>query len=174
MTQEFLQNLIPWLFSHGLKIVLILAAAFLTNWILKAFINKGVMKAVDGRLGRAQEKRAKTLISIFRGTLKFIIGIVALLMILPEFGLSVAPLLAGAGLVGLAIGMGSKEIISDFLAGLFIILEDQYHVGDRVKIAGVEGEVKEISLRRTVVKEESGLFHSIPNGQIKTIAKKFQ
>jgi len=119
-----------------------------------------------------KRKRAETLISIFGGTLKFTISIIALLMILSEFGVNIGPLLAGAGLVGLAVGMASREIVSDFLSGLFIILEDQYHVGDKVKIAGIEGEVKEITLRRTIIKDEGGLVHSIPNGQIKTVAKK--
>ena len=170
--QNFLQNLIPWLLSHGIKIVLILFFAFLVNQFFKLFIKKAVRKMIGDDIEEGKRKRAETLISIFGGTLKFTISIIALLMILSELGVNIGPLLAGAGLIGLAVGMASKEIVSDFLSGLFIILEDQYHVGDKVKIAGIEGEVLEITLRRTIIKDEGGLVHSISNGQIKTIAKK--
>jgi len=170
--QNFLQNLIPWLLSHGVKIIVILVAAFLANWLLKVFIEKMVKRIVGDKIREAGRKRAETLISIFGGTAKFAIGIIALLMILPEFGINIGALLAGVGLIGLAVGMASREIISDFLAGLFVILEDQYHVGDKVKIAGIEGEVEEITLRRTVIRDATGLIHLIPNGQIKTVAKK--
>ena len=170
--QNFLQNSIPWLLSHGIKIVLILVVAFLVNQFLKLFIKKAVIKMIGDDMEENKRKRAETLISIFSGTLKFTISIITLLMILSEFGVNIGPLLAGAGLIGLAVGMASKEIVSDFLSGLFIILEDQYCVGDKVKIAGVEGEVLEITLRRTIIKDEGGLVHSISNGQIKTIAKK--
>ncbi len=170
--QEFLQNLSPWLLSHGIKIVIILGSAFLTNWFLKIFIERMVKKIVGKKMEKIAQKRAKTLISIFGGTGKFVIGFIALLMILPELGINIGALLTTAGLIGLAVGMASKEIISDFLAGLFIILEDQYQVGDKVKIAGINGEVKEITLRKTVVKDETGLIHFIPNGQIKIVAKK--
>lgn len=170
--QNFLQNLIPWLLSHGIKIVLILFFAFLVNQFFKLFIKKAVRKMIGDDMEESKRKRAETLISIFGGTLKFTISIIALLMILSELGVNIGPLLAGAGLIGLAVGMASKEIVSDFLSGLFIILEDQYHVGDKVKIAGIEGEVLEITLRRTIIKDEGGLVHSISNGQIKTIAKR--
>ena len=170
--QNFLQDLIPWLLSHGIKIVLILFFAFLVNQFFKLFIKKAVRKMIGDDMKEGKRKRAETLISIFGGTLKFTISIIALLMILSELGVNIGPLLAGAGLIGLAVGMASKEIVSDFLSGLFIILEDQYHVGDKVKIAGIEGEVLEITLRRTIIKDEAGLVHSISNGQIKTIAKK--
>ena len=170
--QSIFQAIMPWLLSHGIKIVLILVGACLVDRFLKIFIAKAVKKIISGKIQEPERKRAETLISIFEGTLKFVISIVAFLMILSEFGVNTAPLLAGAGLIGLAVGMGSKEIVSDFLSGLFIILEDQYHIGDRVKIAGVEGTVKDITLRRTTIEDESGLLHSISNGQIKTVAKK--
>ena len=125
-------------------------------------------------LFRSQEveiKRAKTLISIFGGSLKFIIWIVAFLMILPEFGINIAPILAGIGLLGLAVGMAARDIISDFISGLFILLEDQYCIGDKVKVSGIEGIVQEITLRRTILRNGEGVFYSIPNSQIKIVAK---
>jgi small conductance mechanosensitive channel len=170
--QAFFQNLTPWLLSSGIKIVFILISALLIHWFFKVFIDKAVKKIIGEKIGEAENKRAKTLISIFGGTAKFIIGIIAILMILPEFGVNIGALLAGVGLLGLAVGMASKEIISDFLSGFFILLENQFQVGDKVKIAGIEGEVKEITLRRTIIKDEKGLLHAIPNSQIKVVAKK--
>lgn len=167
-----IQSLIPWLLSHGIKIVLILVAAYLINRFLKIFVEKAIKKIIGDKTQEAERKRAKTLIGVFGGTLKFIIWIVAFLMILPEFGINIAPILAGLGLVGLAVGMAARDIISDFISGLFILLEGQYCVGDKVKISGIEGVVQEITLRRTILKDGEGVFHSIPNSQIKVVAKK--
>jgi len=75
-------------------------------------------------------------------------------------------------LVGLAMGMAAKDILADFIAGLFILLEGQYYVGDKIKISGLEGEVKEITLRRTIIRDEAGIIHSFPNSQIKLFSKK--
>ncbi len=169
---NFLKSLLPWFLSSGIKIVLILIAAFLINLFLKVFLKKAIKKQIDDKIGKTKSKRTQTVISIFGGTLKFIIWIIALLMILPEFGINIAPILAGLGLLGFAVGMAAKDIISDFISGLFILLEGQYHIGDKVKVSGIEGEIKEITLRRTIIKDEAGLFHSIPNSQIKIVAKK--
>ncbi len=77
-------------------------------------------------------------------------------MILPEFGINIAPILARVGLMGLVVDMADRDIISDFISGLFLLLKDQYHTGDKIKILGIEGEVKEITLRRMVIKDEAG------------------
>lgn len=166
------QDIIGWFLSNGIKIILILFGALVINHVLRAFIEKVINKQIENRINGGKKKKAETLIGIFGGTLKFIIWIAAVLMILPEFGVNVAPILAGLGLVGLAVGMAARDIISDFISGLFILLEGQYNLGDKVKIAGLEGEVKEITLRRTTIKDEAGVLHSIPNGQIKIVAKK--
>ena len=168
---DFLQNLIPWLTSHGIKILFILISAYFLNHFFQIFINKIIQKSLD-KISKDRKKRVETLISIFGGTLRFVIYITAILMILPELGINIAPILAGLGLVGLAVGMAARDIISDFISGIFIILENQYQIGDKVKIAGIEGKVKEISLRRTVIVDENNILHSIPNSQIKLVSKK--
>jgi len=170
--QNIISTIFSWFLTHGIRVVFILVGSFLINWFAQLFIRKTVKRIIGEKLGEEVKKRGRTLISIVGGTTKFIIGVIALLMILPEFGINIGGLLAGAGLVGLAVGMASKEVISDFIAGIFIILEDQYQVGDKVKIGGVEGEVKEITLRKTIIKDEKGMIHLIPNGQIKVVAKK--
>ena len=92
-------------------------------------------------------------------------------MLLPEFGINVAPVLAGLGLAGLAIGMAAKDVLADFLAGLFIIIEGEYNIGDKVKIAGVIGRVSGISFRRTILRSRDGSIHIIPNREIKLIKR---
>jgi small conductance mechanosensitive channel len=167
------QNIITWVLAHGIKIVLILIATILINRFLKAFIKKSITGRVENKiLGADGKKRGETLISIFEGTFKFISWVIAFLMILPELGVEVAPLLAGVGVVGLAISMAARGIVSDFISGLFIILENQYYIGDRVKIAGIEGVVKEITLRRTIIEDENGMSHLIPNSKITIVSKK--
>jgi moderate conductance mechanosensitive channel len=172
VTQNFSQAAVSWILAHGLKVALILLAAYLVNSFLRVFIKKGINKRIVNNINGEKRKRAETLISVFGGTLSFIIWIAAVLMILPEFGINVAPILAGLGLAGLAVGMAAKDILADFIAGLFILLEGQYYVGDTVKISGLEGEVREITLRRTIIRDEAGIFHSFPNSQIKLFSKK--
>jgi len=170
--ENFLQNLIPWLTSRGIKILFILIGTYLVNRFLQIFIGKIIQRNLVDRMSEERKKRVETLVSIFGGTLRFVIYIIALLMILPEFGINIAPILAGLGLVGLAIGMAARDIISDFISGIFIILENQYQIGDKVKIVDIEGKVKEISLRRAVIVDENNISHSIPNSQIKLVSKK--
>lgn len=167
-----IQNLISWFVLHGIKIVSILIAAYIINKILRILIKKALNGAIKNKLNGSGRKKAETLISVFGGTVKFIIWIIALLMILPEFGINIAPILAGVGIVGLAVGMAARDIISDFISGLFILLEDQYCVGDKVKVAGIEGEIVEITLRKTTIKDGENTLHTIPNSQIKVVAKK--
>lgn len=158
--------------SHLIKIFFILVSGFLLSRFSQALLRKIVKRAVGKKTGMAgNKKRIETLMSAFGGSLKFIIAITALLMVLPELGLEIAPILAGLGLVGLAVGMAAKDIIADFIAGLFIILEDQYRIGDEIKIAGVTGRVSEITLRRTSLKDKQGALYSIPNSQIRIVAK---
>ncbi len=167
-----IQNIINWLLIHGTKIIFILIAAFFINYFLRTFIKKVINKKIQEKINGNKKKRAETLISVFGGTLSFIIWVTAVLMILPEFGVNIAPVLAGLGLMGLAVGMAARDIIADFISGLFILLEGQYYVGDKIKISNIEGEVREITLRRTIIKDETGVFHSFPNSQIKLVSKK--
>jgi small-conductance mechanosensitive channel len=92
--------------------------------------------------------------------------VVGLLTILPEFGVNIGALLAGAGLVGLAVGFGAQSLVKDVISGLFILVENQYGKGDVVNVAGVGGVVEDVNLRRTVVRDLDGAVHSIPNGEV--------
>ena len=165
--QNFLQNLIPWLLSSGIKIVLILIAAALINKVGKRFIAKMVVSGVKDGTKDGTEKRQKTLINIFSATLKIIIWLVAIMMILSEFNINIGPILAGAGILGVALGFGAQWMIRDFLAGLFIILENQYRVGDVVCFDKTCGLVEDINLRKTILRDLDGTVHHVPNGEIK-------
>jgi small-conductance mechanosensitive channel len=96
-----------------------------------------------------------------------LVVIVAAMMAFREIGLDITPLIAGAGVAGLAIGFGAQGLIKDVLAGFFILLEDQFHVGDVIQAAGVSGQVEQMTLRLTIVRDLQGTVHFIPNGEIK-------
>lgn len=163
----FLQNLAPWLISHGIKIILILIATFLIIQAGKRIIKRAVQKGVRDTNLEATEKRQKTLIRIFSGVLKIIFWLIATMMVLTEIGIDIGPILAGAGILGVALGFGAQYMIRDFLAGLFIIIENQYRVGDVVCADGSCGLVEDITLRKTVLRDLDGVVHHVPNGEIK-------
>lgn len=94
------------------------------------------------------------------------IVVIGALMALDLFGIDIGPAVAGLGVVGIAVGFGAQTLIRDWLAGVFIVLENQYSTGDVVRIAGVEGTVQDFSLRRTTLREDDGTVHTVPNGQI--------
>ena len=126
---------------------------------------------VRGKGRRAREelaKRSQTLSGILVQIIGVIIVVIALFMIMSEIGVNITPLLAGAGVAGIAIGFGAQSLIRDILNGLFILLEDQYNKGDVVRIAGIAGLVEEINLRRTVLRDLDGIVHTVPNGEVKT------
>ncbi len=90
----------------------------------------------------------------------------AALQILPLLGINMGPLLASAGIAGLAIGFGAQTLVKDFINGFFILVENQYDIGDTIKIAGVQGAVEDMTLRRTMLRDDNGSVHTVPNGQI--------
>ena len=173
--RNFIENLGPWFFSHGIKIILIIIGAYLIRKFAGVFIDKIIRKAIisNNFLSEAAEKkREDTLIKVFEGAFRVIIWLVAVLMIVSEFGVDIGPLLAGAGVIGLAVGFGAQYVIRDFFTGLFIILENQYRVGDVVCIESACGTVESINLRVTVLRDTDGVVHHIPNGEIKIASNK--
>ena len=168
----YLPNLIQWFLAHGLKIIGIIVGAVLVNWFLKTLITNFIKDTIKAKISEeTKKKRAATLISSFYGTAHFIVIIVALLAILSELGINITPILASLGVAGLAVSMAAKDIIADFISGLFILLEGQFYVGDKVKIADIEGVVQEFTLRKTIIRDSQGVLHIIPNSQIKIVAK---
>ncbi|SET19030.1 mechanosensitive ion channel family protein [Anaerobranca gottschalkii] len=115
------------------------------------------------------ERKQKTLLTISKSFLKYGVYLFAALMILSELGFSTTSLLAGAGVVGLAIGFGAQGIVRDVITGFFILFEDQYSVGDYVKISGLSGVVTDIGIRVTKLRDFSGEVHIIPNGTVEKV-----
>jgi len=165
--------ILPWLLSHGIKIVVILIITYLLNIVLSRIIRRAVRLAVvrdENMTKEAEEKREDTLIHIFNGALRIILIILAILMILQEAGIKIGPILAGAGILGVAVGFGGQYLIKDIITGLFIILENQYRIGDVVNIDGTGGLVQDINLRKTTLRDLDGIVHHMPHGSITKVS----
>jgi small conductance mechanosensitive channel len=165
-------TVVTWLIDHGIRILVIVAVGavlwFVLNKSLPPIVRRGVARTKYKESKEGIEKRASTLISIFRGVGRVFIVIVGVMMILDEVGVAVAPILAGFGIAGIAIGFGAQYLIRDLIAGIFIILENQYRVGDVARVADIAGLVEEVHLRKTVLRDLDGIVHHIPNGEIRT------
>lgn len=159
-----------WFLASGIKILLIIFGTWVGLRIAHIFIRR-VLKTVIEKTYEVRDhiaigKRTDTLESIIFSTLRVIVWILTGLIVLSELGVNIGPLLAAAGVVGIALGFGGQYLIRDLIAGLFIILEDQYRKGDVVKVAGIGGLVQDMTLRKTVLRDLDGIEHHIPNGEI--------
>ena len=162
-----------WALAHGIKIVIILLAAFILSRTASRFIEKIVRKVVVSQRflsPEAERKREDTLIRIFNWAVGIAIIVLCVLMVLQEVGVPIGPILAGAGIVGLAVGFGGQYLIRDLISGFFIILENQYRIGDVVNLDGTSGAVEDISLRMTTLRNQDGTVHHIPHGEIKRVS----
>ncbi|RJQ48552.1 MAG: mechanosensitive ion channel family protein [Gammaproteobacteria bacterium] len=171
--QKITTNIIPWLSDHGVKILVIFIAAWVIRKFGGVFIEKIVRKIVvsDHFLTKeAEKKREDTLIRIFTGGIGIVVWILAGLIILQEAGFAIGPLLAAAGIAGLAFGFGGQYLIRDLISGLFIIMENQYRVNDVVCFDGTCGLVEDISLRMTTLRDLDGVVHHVPHGEIKKVS----
>jgi small-conductance mechanosensitive channel len=159
--------------AHGVRLLTILLIAFVLNRGLRAVTRRLIAAAGAeglGRIARMREQHVKTLASLLysAGTAVVLIG--AVLTALPEFGFSVTPLAAAAGLASLAFGFGAQHLVRDVINGFFIIVEDQFVVGESIRVGTVVGRVEHLTLRRTVVRDIQGAVVTIPNGEISQVA----
>ncbi len=194
---ERLAEIIGWSVERPLKVVLILLAAVVVNRLLKNTIDGVVSRLVESRsekesaaesgalvarVGRRARKltgiheraersrqRARTLGGLFRTTTTVAIYVLALLLALGEIGFDLGPLIAGAGIVGFAIGFGAQSMVSDIIAGIFILVEDQYAEGDWVDLGDASGTVEAVNLRTTVLRDIAGSQWTVPNGEIRRV-----
>jgi small conductance mechanosensitive channel len=161
-----------WLDDHAVPIVLSVLALLAVHWFLKRVISRIFRHAIT----RATSVRyvdpvvVKRRADMFTAVLTWALGVVLFFIgagiVLAEFGLNVSTLIATAGIVGVALGLGAQLLVRDVLNGMFILIEDQYAVGDTITVAGVTGEVIEINPRRTVLHDAEGNVHTIPNSSI--------
>jgi len=159
-----------WFMGHGIRMLVIIVIGVAIYFILRHFIRLLIKRSVShqmaGELEEEIQKRVDTLSSVLVNLCGVVIAIVVILTILPEVGVNIGALLAGLGIVGLAVAFGAQSLIRDIVRGVFILLQDQYRVGDVVNIAGVGGLVQEVGLQRTILRDLDGVVHSIPNGKI--------
>ena len=161
---------IDWLLEHGTRILIILVVGAGLWFALKKSLPPLVRRTLVRTRGETKEaikKRTDTLFSVVLGAGRLFIIIVVIFMILSELDVPIAPALAGFGIAGIAIGFGAQYLIKDLIAGTFILLENQYRVGDWVMVADISGLVEEVHLRKTVLRDFDGTVHHVPNGEIR-------
>lgn len=159
-----------WLLSTGLQILLVVVLAWVVTRLLKVGINR--FRDIQRKLDPAPDvsKRVDTLTRILYRTAVVIIVIVAALVVLSHLRIKLGPVIAAAGIGGLAIGFGAQSLVKDVISGFFILLEDQVRVGDVIQIDGQGGVVETVTLRYVKLRDLSGTVHYIPNGSIGKIS----
>jgi small conductance mechanosensitive channel len=165
----YFEEALDWTLTSGVRIILILVLALIALKGAKLLSAKIVAICVRPKGDGELKKRADTLGAFIRYMLVIATILIAAMMVLGEFRVDIAPILAGAGVVGLAIGFGAQSLVKDWLSGFFILLEDQFRVGDVVEVGGKSGLVEQINLRMTILRDLNGNVHYVRNGQIETV-----
>jgi small-conductance mechanosensitive channel len=153
----------------GLRIAAILVAAWIVTIILGRLV-RGVRERVSARMDDPEfTKRTETLARVGRYLTSVVVSLITVMLVLTELGVSVAPILGAAGVVGLAVGFGAQSLVKDFVTGFFLLLENQIRQGDVVEVDGHSGVVEQITLRFVQLRDYDGAVHYVPNGQITTV-----
>lgn len=174
--------------GSGIRVVVIVAAAIVVNALGRRAVGRfslSMQQAAGDMLERAapeklalaskrREARAQTVASVLRGVTSAVVLTVATLLVLGEVGVNLAPLIAGAGIASVAIGFGTQSLVRDVVAGLFVLIEDQYGVGDTIDAGEASGTVERVTLRSTQLRDLSGTLWHIPNGVITRVGNKSQ
>jgi moderate conductance mechanosensitive channel len=161
---------IEFLHVKAPKILLILVIAVVVLRVVHK-LTAGMVALRTRRLPPGiRGQQIATLASVLNSVANFVVWFVAILTVLDLLKLNLGPLLASAGIAGLAIGFGAQTLVKDFINGFFVLLEDQYNIGDAVKLAGVKGTVEDMTLRRTVLRDDDGTVHIIPNSQVQIVS----
>jgi small-conductance mechanosensitive channel len=163
-TFDFLRDRVP-------RIIGVLIIAFiLASLLRKLSRHLSNFSARQGLPTALRAQQLRTLSSVIYSVGVFAILFLAAMQILPLLGINMGPLLASAGIVGLAIGFGAQTLVRDFINGFLILVENQYDIGDTVRIAGVRGVVEAMTLRRTVLRDDNGALHTVPSSEIKVVS----
>ena len=166
--QTYLEQVGEWLTSSGLRIFLVLILMFLAMKVTQMFSDRFFGKLQRNR-DEEYKKRADTLSQTVKSLLSICIVLVALIMVLGQLGVKIGPVLAAAGVLGVAVGFGAQHLVRDVISGFFILLDDQIRVGDVVQVAGKGGLVEKISVRMTILRDLAGNVHYIRNGEIAVV-----
>jgi len=157
----------------GAKIALIVVGGAAARVAVRAFVRKlrRQIKKSSSETVQQAKQRVATVTSLLLNTTNFLVSLLVVFLILSELGVNVAPLLAGAGILGLGIGLATKDLAADLVAGFFLLLENEINVGDQVQIGASAGRIKKISLRTLTLEDKDNRRHIIPNSNIKVIIK---
>lgn len=158
-----------WLVTSGSKIFLILIAVIFVDKFLNTAFNKFLESKKE--INAEHNKNLKTMCSMLNSGLKFAVFTVAIMLILEELGLNIGPLIAAAGILGVAVSFGSQKLVEDLISGFIILVNNQLRVGDMVQIEGKRGCVEKITLSMVVLKDDEGQIHFIRNGRIGVITR---
>lgn len=166
---QFLSSIGSWVVDTGLKIFLVLILSLIVIKVIGVFSKRLTALLTRRQTDEEYRKRADTLASVIRHLLTVVVSIVSVMTILGQLGVEIAPILAAAGIVGIAIGFGAQSLVRDVINGFFILLEDQIRVGDVVEINGRGGLVERVNLKMTTLRDLSGNVHFIPNGTVDVV-----
>jgi small-conductance mechanosensitive channel len=166
--QRYFELATQWLLTSGLRVLLIVILTLAALRVTR-FISTRIFPASRKEKDPEFKKRADTLSSVIRYILLFAILIVAAITVMGELGIEIGPVLAAAGIVGLAVGFGAQNLVQDVISGFFILMEDQVRVGDVVQIADKGGLVERMTLRLVVLRDLAGNVHYVRNGQIQVV-----
>jgi small-conductance mechanosensitive channel len=178
---DSVRNFLEWMAGTPLRILIILIAAgfiqsFGSRAITRAMTKLASADLVPGprNIVSRQKERASTIGGVLTATLKSATWIIAIAMALGEFGFDLGPLIASAGIVGVAVGLGAQTLVRDVLSGIFMLIEDQYGVGDSVDVLEIEGVVEKVGLRVTTVRDGQGTLWYLRNGEILKVGNQSQ
>ena len=170
-----------WFSGSPLHIITILVIALIAQRLGSRAVTKTMNRLASadlipgpGNMAARQKERAKTTGTVLTSTLNAVIWVITLGMILGEFGLNLGPLIASAGVIGVALGLGAQTIVRDVLSGLFMLVEDQYGVGDKVEVLDISGIVEKVGLRITTVRDSAGTLWYLRNGEILKVGNRSQ
>ena len=175
---ERTQAIWDWFNGAPFRILVIFIVALVGQVIGNRAIDRGISKlaSTDFKPGpgtaKRQAERARTIGTVFSSTFNAAVWIIALGMILGEFGFNLGPVIASAGVIGVALGLGAQTIVRDVLSGIFMLVEDQYGVGDEIHVQEVEGKVEKVGLRITQIRDKNNVLWFVRNGEILLVGNK--
>ena len=160
------------LLQLSLKIIIIFSVSLAFSWSFSLGMKRLLALVSDIQTGskKTKDQRIKTIGIVMRSAGYFLIGVITIVMVLREFSIDTSPILASAGIIGLAGSLGAQTLIRDGIAGLFVLIENQYGVGDEVQLDEKQGIVQKLTLRRAILKDASGTIHHISHGNVKVVS----
>lgn len=175
------QKALEWFTGTPLRIILIIVSAIFAQYFGSRAISRAMnrLATVDLLLGprnivARQKERARTIGTVLSSALISLIWIIAIAMAVGEFGFNLGPIIASAGIIGVALGLGAQTLVRDVLSGIFMLIEDQYGVGDEVDVLEVSGKVEKVGLRITTVRDNNGTLWYLRNGEILKVGNRSQ